>query len=209
MENFVFPQYEERDRKLIEIYSLFNKNIVKIKKLAEVPSDLSSEIKYLISPYTVIASWKNKLFIGQPQKGFFIEVFDEYGNKLYKIEGKCNKIRAGEKHRQREQEKYLIALGKKKYDFLKAKGFFEKPLPKYLPDIKDIRVEEDRIYVQTYDIRGDKDKYFVLDKMGNILSTHWLPKIYVKKFTFYNKRFYYLHENKNGEGWELHMIELK
>jgi hypothetical protein len=81
-------------------------------------------------------------------------------------------------------------------------------LPNLLPDIKDIRVVDDRIYIQTYDILGENDKYIILDLTGVFLNTKWLPKAYVKKFTFYKNCFYYFCENENGEGWELHMLKL-
>lgn len=205
-DGFVISHRETIGNTDFETYSIFDNKLQKKVDLLkeEIPKN---EGEYLLEPMSMFRCLGNKTFISQPGKGFVIEVFDGSGKKLYSIEKKLAGIRSSETHRERFLELVQDGLGKRKFNSFKdGTAFHKKPIHKYLPDIDRFWVTENRIYIKTFDLKGDMDKYIVLDLKGKILAEKWLPNtraVYLKS-TFFNDRFYYLKENDNGEGWELH-----
>jgi hypothetical protein len=86
-------------------------------------------------------------------------------------------------------------------------------MPKYLPGMKNMYAGENRLYIQTYDTRGNDDKYIIMDFKGNIIETRWLPKTFGSKRYFFDNCFYFFCENENANeterGWDFHEVKLK
>ncbi len=193
-----------------QIFSVFNENFEKIKDFAiEKPSTYSDSNKYIIIPESKISTYGDKIFLSQPSKGFLITVFNQNGNQLYTIKKDIPRVKSEEKHKNREIEKLMDALGKARFNKLRIRDkFAKKSLPDYLPDIKNCWVTDNKIYVKTHDITKTKDKYIILDLKGNILKTLFLPKAYYRKFCFGNNRYYYLREHESEEGCILNIVKL-
>lgn len=198
------------DRKSIgnkeyRVLSFFNNKFQKLKDIAISPTEASD---YLMFPIAVARSWRDRVYVNHPDRGFFIGVFNKTGEKLYTIEKKPAKIKAAERHRQRFIEHSIDALGKKLFAKHEARGRYNRPLPKYIPDIKNFWVVDDTIYIKTYEVKGNQDKYVIIDLKGKVLETRYLPRAFYNKFTFADNKFYYLIDNEDEEGWELHAVEL-
>jgi hypothetical protein len=210
-DNFIIVHPEGDGKVVNEVYTLYSirdNNFKKIKDLVKIPVEMKELEKYLVVFASTMVTWKDKAFIST-QNAFHIDVFDENGGKLYTIEKKSDPIESKEKHREREIEELIDRYGKRLYEAALKERFDKKKLPTILPGIKNMNVGEDRLYVQTYDIRAHEDKYIILDFKGKIVDTIWLPKTFGKKRYFFDNRFYYFCENENDKGWELHMIEIK
>ncbi|MCX6583479.1 MAG: hypothetical protein NT166_25170 [Candidatus Aminicenantes bacterium] len=146
--------------------------------------------------------------MAQPHKGFYIDVFDKEGKKLYQIEKEVKQIKSEEKHRQLRINEILFAVGRSRFEQARKRGIFEKPLMEFVPAINNFWVTDDSIYVKTYDITDTKEKYVIMDLQGNIRKTVFLPIVYKEILTFHNNTFYYLEDNEEKETWVLHAVRL-
>jgi len=192
--------------KQLKDFSLYNNKIEKTEGILQIPRD-KKYYNLLIFPYPVLRTWKDLIFISQPNKGFYIDIFDNYGKKLYKIEKKIKKIKFEEKHRRYVMNRNLFVVGRKRFEKSKKKGIFNKPTTKFLPDINNFWVKDDKIYIKTYDITDKTEKFIILDIKGNPIKTIFLPMTYIEILAFDNNIFYYFEDNNVGE-WILNSIEL-
>jgi hypothetical protein len=88
--------------------------------------------------------------------------------------------------------------------------------PVYLPAIRNILAEENRLYVQTYKKKANEAEFFVFDENAQLIKRIFLPdesRYKVKMnpdvtFTIKNDRYYYLVENPDNGDWELHMVPI-
>ena len=87
-------------------------------------------------------------------------------------------------------------------------GKDESKVPTYLPDINDYWINNDKIYVKTYDLKNKTEKYIIMDLNGKIIKIVYLPISYIGTFAFYDNKFYYLKDNGKNESWDLYSIQL-
>ena len=104
-DHFVLTNSRIIDEKQHRVFALYNGKLEKIKGLVIEPKGPGG---LLIPPSSGSRSWNDKVYIAQPHKGFYIEVFNKYGKKLYHIEKKVGKIKSGEKHKQMRLEEILL-----------------------------------------------------------------------------------------------------
>ncbi len=193
------------DNKKYKDFTLYNDRLEKMTALVTEPVNPDSH-KYLLPPRSRCRSFGKRIFIAQPSKGFCIDVFDEEGKNLYRIEKKLPKIKSAEKHKKLLLEEYSFFLGKRLYQKAKGKGALKKALREFLPDIHNFWVDNTCIFVKTHDITDSKEKYIVMDHKGTILKSIFLPKTYMEILAFYGNTFYYLEENEENESWTLNAV---
>jgi hypothetical protein len=204
-DNIILEHIQPSDTYKDRIFTLYNSKLEKIKLLLIDPMAPGTS-KDLIFPWTFCRTWKDKLFIAQPQKGFYIDVFNKNGDKLYKIEKIVEKIKSGEKHRKLVMDEMLFSLGRRLFERAKDRDVFKKPMTEFLPPIKNFWVVDDKIYVKTYDITDTTEKYIIMDLKGNIIKTIFLPITFKEILTFNQNKFYYL-EDRDEEGWVLNAVD--
>ena len=204
---FVLTNSKVVDEKEYRVFALYNSKMEKIRDLVTEPVDQNG-FKFLLGPWSRCRNWENKIFIAQPYKGFYINVFNEQGKALYHIEKKVKKVKSEGKHRKLFMEEILYFLGRRHFERVRARGVYKKPMKEFLPPIKNFWVLDDRIYVKTYDITDKKEKYVIMDLDGNILRTLFLPIVHREILTFDKGKFYYLKEIDEDEVWALHSINL-
>jgi hypothetical protein len=204
---FILAKSQVIDKKRCNVFALYNRKLEKIKDLVIEPIDPSIST-LILSSWPRCRSWNDKIFISQPHKGFYIEVFNKNGQKLYHIEKKVKKIKSEEKHRTMYKEEIRYFLGRSRFEKARARGIFKRPLREYIPPIKNFWVLDNRIYVKTYEMSGTKEKYIIMDEKGTILKTLFLPKTYLEILTFSKNKFYYLEESEDDECWALHAVQL-
>ena len=89
---------------------------------------------------------------------------------------------------------------------LKARGMFDRPMKKYVPDMNNFWVTDNRIYVKTYELKDRTEKYVIMDIKGNTIKTVFLPWSFKELLAFNNNTFYYLEDSEEEESWVLHTI---
>ncbi len=195
--------------------NIFDKDMKIIKELYRQNFLLQVDKKNNMIPDSInYCIYKDKIYVEKSLKGFMIEIYDFKGNSLYTIKKEIKKNKITKEYINKTIKRYKndpIAklLGVKKFE---KKMYF----PKYFPRIKNIMVNEDRIYVKTFKTKKDKEEYIIMELDGKIIKKVFLPETIKPKLvdlmkgncgTFYffkDNKFYYLKENEN-EKWELHV----
>jgi hypothetical protein len=164
--------------------------------------------------------YDNKIFVEESAGGFIIDVFDENGNKLYRIEKEFEKKKITDSYKeslidQLKDDAVVKALG----DWDSFRKLFTLHFPDTFPAIRNIEVSDNRIYVQTYNQKDNREECLIMDLRGKILKRVFLPKfknfsvvgsiLGTKLDAIQNDVMYYLSENGDTEEWELHQINLQ
>jgi len=170
--------------------------------------------------------YKGNIYVEESDKGFFIQVFNGNGEKIKTI--------------QQDSKGLLITDADKaamvddfKNDntvqfFIKGSGGWENfkktiefTFPARFPAIRDLLVRDDKIYVETFEIKDNKRKFVVMNLDGKLLSTVYLPlprntAIFpsltgriIRNYGIADNTYYYLLENDETEDVELHSLSIK
>lgn len=162
----------------------------------------------------------DKIFVEESPNGFFIQVYDSQGNKLYKIEKEYEKIKFTDDNENDVIEQFKNdPLTKLQGGWERIRSIIKPVFPKIFPAIQGLEVSNKKIYVQTYKVKENKEEYVVMDLKGNIIK-----RVYIRKFdnvtlmgkmlgtklhTIHNDKLYYLLENEDEEEWEFHVEKIK
>jgi hypothetical protein len=148
--------------------------------------------------------YNNRIYVGDTRKGFFIDVFDNSGNRLYSINKKYEKIKMTRDHIKDIRE------GNKENDRLYTNltgGKIKHVFRDFFPAYKDFSVQDDKLYVFTYRKKNGKREVIIMDLSGKELGRTFVTITRIN--TIANGRYYYLKDNIETEEWELWWQELK
>jgi hypothetical protein len=152
------------------------------------------------------------LYLVDQGEGFCIRRYDLNGEPLTSIKKNYPPIRMTDR------------LEKKFWEWLKIQPGFKSAaenvrrmvyFTRYLPTIRNMQFNGERIFVQTYTIRGNESEFVILDLEGNELGRLYLPAPAMDRsirispaviFYFYGDSYYYLQEDMDSEHWELHRL---
>lgn len=213
-----------KDKKRYVAVTLCNEKMEDIKELyrQEFSQKGRPQDIYLIPDSINYWVYDDKIFIEESPKGFFIEVFDSEGKRVYQINKEYKKIKVTEEHKTLainsfKEERHIKALGGWE-NFKKTSNFI---YPDTLPPIQNILVDNNKIYIQTFNHQGNKEEYIIMDLKGNNPKHVFLPLVKkvpfisqllgkgLKYYAINNNRFIYLIENEDEETWEIHMIKIE
>jgi hypothetical protein len=103
----------------------------------------------------------------------------------------------------------------------RLKQMFDYKFKEYFPAFFSFKIDNQKIYVTTYEKKGDNYEIVILDLEGNILKRfscfplHPLQRTsrrfvsYSNEYDIFNDNIYYLVENRDTEDWELHITEIR
>lgn len=150
--------------------------------------------------YCLYKVFEDKIFIADSGKGFFIDVFDADGNRLYEIVKDFEK----EKVTDTDKEEYIRRWKQRQEEI------GEKPdprmkflFPEYFPAINHFTVNSGKIYAVTYKKRDNKNEVVVMDLKGTVLKKGFISYNEMALGAIYNDKYYRLRDNAETEMWEL------
>jgi hypothetical protein len=188
----------------VKIISLLDEELEPIKEIARKAIKVNKggrRESHVIKDFFQYRIYDDKIFIGNTEKGFYIEVFDESGNKLYVIEKDYRPIKVTVKYKQD-----FLQREKKSNDFI-AKSLrrykYKYVFRDYFPAFQDFRVKDGNIYVFTNKRKDDQGEILVMDLTGKILKGVFVTKAPLTKCSISKNRYYYLKDNIDKEEWEL------
>jgi len=230
-----FP-FEEKNGKTYWAIKLFDSEMKEIKELyrQEFPIQFQKAENAIPMIPDALNFWvyDDKIFIEESPEGFLIKVFDSNGQKLYQIEKKYEKMKVPGEYKE-------IVENHLKEDFLHKKVNLFVPFhimesgwdefkkwailiyPDYLPPMRDIFIDNNKIYIQTFKRQDNKQEYIIMDLKGNMIKKVYLPVVQSPTFAsdmvglglkFYaidKDRFVYLVENQEKEEWDVHVVDIK
>jgi hypothetical protein len=211
-------KYQRRNKRTIRVvFPLYDSRLNKIRDIFETEVRKSSYYTQpkretlWARPHVKPVAYKDKLFIGSPEKRFFFAVFNQKGDKIHEIDRPFQKI----KITPQRQQQYIDDIVKRAttawWQAIKRRTTIT--FPDYFPAYADFFIENDNLYVFTYPI-GPNFDLLTLDLNGNLKSKQSFTNdnaAYRIKFLdghFHNGNYYYLHDNPNTETWQLHTLPL-
>jgi hypothetical protein len=156
-------------------------------------------------------TYKDKIYVGDTGKGFYMTVFDHNGKKLYEIKKEYKKIPVTKEIKKEWMNKFdspRLGIYKDRFNYV---------FPEYFPAYKGCTIANDSIYFFTYKKKNNKNEIVIMDLKGNnqksvyidIAGVRYVPGIGLIKGTIHNHKFYQLKENIDNELWELHTESMK
>ena len=222
-ENFVTKRldWSKIDKKTVsEVYCLLDPTLKNKKDLLWIPfkyytyPDKSKTAFLIYQPCRRGEVYKDRLYLGSTDLGFYIAVFDSNGNKLYEINRDDEKIRVTDSIKNRMINAYKTILGDNFADFARKREF---EAPEFIPAFMDFFIHNDRIYVIKFPLPGSKTvtEALLLDLKGNTLAKRMIPlgnlyKLIEEKYTsFYNGKLYFISPTEDDENTRITVLDLE
>lgn len=193
--------FNRETRDSTTITAIFDKDFKVIKELAswgrKFSLNMSGKFEFnAINDYKEFHVAGDKIFLADTAKGFFIEVLNAKGEKLYRVKKDHEELDVT----QEWKDDYVERM-KLNPNYRQFKDRVEYVFRDRFPAFKRFTVDGGKIYVTTYKTKDDKIEIIVMDLKGNVLKTAFITDN--DKSAIHNGRFYYLKENEDEEEWEL------
>jgi hypothetical protein len=222
-ENFLAVRMSAGKNKIIFTLLLLDPDMNTIKELHKQESFDRQKELIMVRDTIHFEVYNDKIYVEESDKGFFIEIFDSSGNRLYEIKKNFDAPKVTENDKKAifnnlKMDNLIAVVARREggWDEFAKKGTFTYPAA--FPHIQDIKIVNDKIYVSTFEHKDNKEKCMIMDLKGNIIGSSYLPVTGESSFLarsmgkdnrFYgisNNKFYYLKENEDEEVWELHAV---
>ena len=221
--NFVGMRHSQNDSMLSERtcinYCLYNRQLNMIKDVLTIEYSRFARLgKSKIQSLWVrdcfnFLVYKDKVFIGNTDKGFYFAVFDTQGKQLYEINLQYSKRPITDEFKNYVINRYREAVGEQGWNEYKARS--EIVFPEYFPAYSNFTVADNKIYVFLYpDDPGKKQQeVYILDLKGELLKIKTIKLSFGfigdrSRLSIYNGKSYYLYDNEETEKWEIRFDEI-
>jgi hypothetical protein len=190
---------------------LLDSNFSPVRTLYVGPFDW----KQILLPHRIdVTCEKDRIFISDTRKGFFIRVIEAGGRDLPAIDksGEVDKVPITKADQERIIED--IRLNEPEGVYAQAT---QSSFPEYYPLLHRFLVSDGKIYATTYKVKDGQHEMLILDLKGNILKRMFLPLPSMRPFrrilrsdlfTVDRGKLFELIKNPETQVWELHRTEL-
>lgn len=165
----------------------------------------------LYAPTIRAVPYKNKLYIGATNKGFYFSVFNPDGNPLHQISKEHTPRKVTDAEKKLVLEGIRKGIGQQEWE--RRKAMFNYVFPDHYPAFASFAVDDGRIFVfhfphtQTQDIT-------ILNLKGELLKKKTIPALKRRSIIERHKyfmsmgRLYFLEDDPDKEIWELKTVQL-
>ncbi len=202
--------FGQRDNVNMYIVNLYDENFKKTKEIYSKKQAFQRTGD--IDPYDMVGPlnyvYKDRVYV-KGEKGL-IHVFDFNGEKKQDIKYDYEKLAITEASKARVYEYYKTNPATKRfYEYIKPRIKFRD----HYPTIRWYSVADDKIYVLSYKMKGDKSMFYIFDLDGKFLKTAMAPieerdAVLVAPYDIRDGKVYQLKENLDKEAIELHIYKL-
>jgi len=171
--------------------------------------------KQVLLPHRIdVTCDKDRIFISDTRKGFFIRVIEAAGRDLTAIDksGEVDKVPV----KKDDQERIIEDIRLNEPDGVYAQAT-QSRFPEYYPLLHRFLVSDGKIYATTYKVQDGQHEMLILDFKGNILKRMFLPLPSIRPFRRILRsdlfavdrgKLFELVKNPETEVWELHQSVL-
>lgn len=201
------------DGKLLLALYMADKNFNRGQLLFASDFEVGQNVRldFPLMPFYPVTT-EDQIFIISGNDCFAIDAFDQTGKKQYHIEKKEPPISLPASYRVETEKAF-----RQHPNFASIWNMLKESITykKNYPPISGFFVDDGRIYVLTYKMKGDDRECIILDLKGKEIKRMTLPipeKFGVELNRLYTTKhaiFYQLKENEENETWELHTLSLK
>ncbi len=137
-----------------------------------------------------------------------IDVFNSEGKLLNTINYKNKKTKISQSFIKSVRKYYVLKFKRGLKANLKGTKFQEN-----FPGLRRFFIEEDKIYIITYNREGDENEIIILNKNGDFVGKRMLPILeanpeHLYPCSIYQGHFYQLIEVEDDEDWKLHITKI-
>lgn len=127
------------------------------------------------------------------------------GNSLKTIKKEYRPLPVRDKDKSRFIEifKNKSYLRNRWHIFKQIAGDLDRFFPEYYPAYEDFFIDNQRLYVRTYERLNGKAVYIILNFKGEELKRVWLPLVGRDLCAIGRDRYFYLVENEDTQEWQL------
>lgn len=191
--------------------NIYDSNFKKIKEIYrhEFFFDDSLKKRVLFATNYRYRTHRNRIYVVAKDE-FVIERFDFTGKPLPPITQEYQREKCTGRHRKMVLDFFMRnARIRPRYEQLKHRIAF----PEYFRAIREIVLDNDKIYVLTYKRREGKNEFYILDINGKLLQKTFMPiktanGVSPLPFTVKSGKLYQLVDNEKTENWEIHVTPL-
>jgi len=167
------------------------------------PGRTSKQDRKMIYDYFECGVYGDRVYIADSEKGFFIEIFDSMGKKLYEINKPYTKKKVTGEFKKRimnlEKAHPKWETNRKRYNYI---------FPEYFPAFRNVFIVEEKIYVETYETRGNEKEIIIMDLKGNTLKRIFFDRPW-GPLSIRDGYWYYLVENEDTDTYEVHRKKIE
>lgn len=171
---------------------LYDSNFKKVKTLYQHkdPELIKMKLNPLFAYLIQFDVSEGKIFLHKGENGFFFEVLDDKGEKIYEIKKDYKKI----KFENWFKEKFLENMK----GTITTKDFEERVVfPDYFPPVQSMIVKDGKIYLKTFKKKENEFEFIVLTIKGNEVKKVFLPDAEI--WTIDSDFYYWLDFNEKEE----------
>lgn len=201
----------QQNEKAYKAICLYDSQMKKIMEIARIPHSVQRGKGFMIySGKYIFKTYQGKLFLNQGIE-FLIDVYDQSGNKIKTITREYKKIKITDTHKEKVLAFYKTYRNTRNI-FQTIKRIIK--FPDYFPAIRDIFLDQEKLYVATYLHRGTEMEFLVFDINGKFLERVFLdmegeaPFNVPYLYTIFNGNKYQIIENVEEEAWEMHITPI-
>ncbi len=177
---------------------------------SEVPVGMGA--KMMVPAYNFIYRvYKDRIFLSSGKENIEIRIFSFAGKEEGRFLIKNPQLPITGDFKSRVYDFYKNdPIYKNYWSYMKKNMFF----PEFFPGLKDMRIKNDNIYIQTYKMADNKFEWIITDLKGKLQKKILLPQniesaIAYSPIAISNGKYYYLTEDIDKETWELHLLDLE
>ncbi|MCK5221857.1 MAG: hypothetical protein KAR14_09785 [Candidatus Aminicenantes bacterium] len=190
---------------------LFDGNMKKTNIIFNSKIPVGMGAKIMVPSYKFIYKvYKNNIYLSAGKEDIKIMILNNSGKTTGNIQLKNPGLKVDEKFKKRVFDFYKNDPVYKNYwAYMKRNMYF----PEYFPGLKDLKIDNGYLYIQTYKIKNEKFEWIITSLNGKIVKKIFLPQniesaIAYSPVTIHNGKYYYLKEDVDDEIWELHIMDL-
>lgn len=200
----------EKNQNLLTI-NLSDEKFEKLKELyvSDMTVGPTASFNFPINAFDFVP-YKDKIYIVAGKDGFAIDVFDGNGKKLYRVKKEYERLPVSDDYKKKTKKSFQSGPFKQFWEYFKNRLSFKS----HYPGIRNMLVDDDRMYVLTYKKKDGKVECIIMDLKGKEEKRVFVPMEelygmeYYPKYDVYNGHWYTLIENVDEENWELHRMKL-
>jgi hypothetical protein len=162
----------------------------------------------LIPLLVVIRKYKNKIYCCDQTGDFEINIYNKAGKRIDKIKTEYKKRKIPQDYIDKTLEWVMKDIRLRNLPEEQRKMIY---FPDYFPIIKNYLIEDNKIFIHTYNMKPEEDKsqFIIIDLKGKILKEIYLRgadlnTIEFAPYIFLKGEYLYLYDNPETESIELH-----
>ncbi len=196
-------------------FTLYSNDFKKADVIFLSDFEMSNTVKIFLpmTTYTYNPVYKDKIYVNSKSDEFRIEVLNSDGKPEYLIKKDYLKAKVPGNFREEALEYFRTSPKyKRAYEFVKK----VLKIREYYPQIRDIQIVDDHMYVLTFKRQGELWELIKFDLKGNEKGRVFIPlteyeliSFYPVFYSVYKGKVYSLVEDEDEEAWKVLATEFK